>query len=328
MGTVVEHTLAAAVALAAVWAPVAAADGQRTVRVSTAADLQDALDNARPGDTITMEDGVYDAIAITAGGERDSPITLTGSRAAVVDGGDNGSGYAVDLRADHWRLNGFTVRNAKKGVMATGASNNVLDGLEVHDIGEEGVHFRQSSSDNVVRNSAVHDTGQVTEDYGEAIYLGSAKNNWDGGPDTSDRNKVLNNRLGPNVPAEHVDIKEGSTGGEVRGNTFDGAGQTGANSGESWVSAKGNGYLIAGNHGSSAYMSGYKTRIRVEGWGCGNTFQANTGSVAPYQQDGWGFDVVNEGCAKPNIVCDDNDVTGAARGQSTVGLTACGATRS
>ncbi|MDT0342860.1 discoidin domain-containing protein [Streptomyces litchfieldiae] len=306
-------------------APVAVADeGPGVTRVSTAAGLQDAIDEAEPGDTIEMADGTYDNIVIANSGTAAEPITLTGSPDAIVDGGDNGSGYGVDLRADHWRLTGFTVRDAKKGVMATGASGNVLDGIEVYDIGEEGIHFRQESSDNVVRDSFVHDTGQVTEDYGEAIYLGSAQNHWDGGPDTSDRNRVLNNRLGPNVTAEHVDIKEGSTGGEVSGNTFDGTGQTGANSGESWVSAKGNGYLIAGNQGTAAYMSGYKTRVRVEGWGCGNVFRANTGSVAPYQADGWGFDVVNDGCAEPNVVCDDNEVTGATLGASTVVPTDCG----
>ncbi|MGP4112750.1 chondroitinase-B domain-containing protein [Streptomyces sp. 4N509B] len=302
-------------------------DTPDVTRVSTATELQDALDEAEPGDTIAMADGVYDAITLSNSGTEDAPITLTGSPDAVIDGGDNGSGYAVDLRADHWRLTGFTVRAAKKGVMATGASGNVLDGLEVYDIGEEGVHFRRESSDNVVRNSFVHDTGQVTADYGEAIYLGSAENNWDDGPDRSDRNRVLDNRLGPNVTAEHVDIKEGSTGGEIRGNTFDGTGQTGANSGESWVSAKGNGYVIAENHGEAAYMSGFKSRVRVAGWGCGNVFQGNTGSVAPYEEDGWGFDVVNDDCAGEdageNVVCDDNEVTDAALGESTVALTDC-----
>lgn len=302
-----------------------AADLPGTVSVASAEELQDAVDNASPGDVIDMADAVYDLnLVISTSGTEDDPITLRGSRDAVVDGGDNSSGYAVALEADHWTLTGFSIRNAKKGVMATGASGNVLDDLEVFDIGEEGIHFRQSSSDNVVRHSEVHDTGQVTEDYGEAIYLGSAKNHWPGGePDPSDRNKVLNNKLGPNVTAEHVDIKEGTTGGEVSGNTFDGTGQTGANSGESWVSAKGNEYTISGNEGDAAYMSGFKTRNRVDGWGCGNVFSANTGSVAPYQEDGWGFDIKNEGCDTDNIVCDDNDVTDAAKGDSNVDTTSC-----
>lgn len=320
-GAVAVIGAAALGAAGAAWAT----DLPGAVSVASAEELQDAVDNAAPGDVIDMDDTVYDLnLVISTSGEKDKPITLRGGPDAVIDGGDNAGGYAVALEADHWRLEGFSVRNAKKGVMATGASDNVLDGLEVSDIGEEGIHFRESSSDNIVENSKVHDTGQVTEDYGEAIYLGSAKNHWPGGePDPSDRNKVLNNKLGPNVTAEHVDIKEGSTGGEVSGNTFDGTGQTGANSGESWVAAKGNEYTISGNDGTAAFMSGYKARNPVDGWGCGNVFSANTGSVAPYQEDGWGFDIESEGCDTENVVCDDNDVTAAAEGDSNVDMTGC-----
>jgi hypothetical protein len=42
-------------------------------------------------------------------------------------------------------------------------------------------------------------------------------------PDHSNRNQVLNNKIGPNVAAEEIDIKEGSCCGIIRGNTFDGA---------------------------------------------------------------------------------------------------------
>jgi hypothetical protein len=42
------------------------------------------------------------------------------------------------------------------------------------------------------------------------------------GPDRSDRNQALNNTIGPDVTAEHVDIKEGTQSGVVRGNTFNG----------------------------------------------------------------------------------------------------------
>ena len=53
----------------------------------------------------------------------------------------------------------------------------------------------------------------------------------------------------------------------MRGNVFDGRGQTGENSGESWVNAKGNDWVIEDNTGTGAYASGFKTRVQVEGWG-------------------------------------------------------------
>ncbi|MET9554534.1 hypothetical protein [Streptomyces sp. NPDC006645] len=55
------------------------------------------------------------------------------------------------------------------------------------------------------------------------------------GVDASDRIHVLDNRIGPNVAAEGIDIKEGTNDGVVRGNTFNGTGITGQNSGDSWV---------------------------------------------------------------------------------------------
>jgi hypothetical protein len=200
--------------------------------------------------------------------------------------------------------------------MALGTRGTVIDGLLVHNIGDEAIHLRDNSTDNVVRNCEVHDTGKRRPGFGEAIYIGQAVSNWvDDQPDRSDRNRILNNKLGPNVAAEHVDIKEGTTGGEVRGNVFDGRGQTGENSGESWVNAKGNDWIIEDNEGVGAYASGFKTRVQIDGWGCGNVFRKNRGAVEPVSgpKPGWAFDIHsrNSGCeSNPNIVYADNTVLG------------------
>lgn len=304
--------------------------GHATARsVGTLAELNTALAAAQPGDVITMSDGVYNGrLKITQSGTAQAPITLKGSRDAVVDGGTTSTGRAVELTGDHWRLEGFTIRNGQKGLMALGVTGTVVDHLSVHTIGHEGIHFQHNSTDNTVLLSEVHDVGKTNADFGEAIYFGSAINNWPGGvPDRSDRNKAVGNTLGPNVTAEHIDIKEGTTGGEVRANVFDGRGQTGANSGESWINAKGNDYLIRYNTGTGAYRHGYKTRKLAPGWGCGNVFQANKGSVAPYTMaDGYAFSVTNNSdCAsdQQNVVCDDNTVTGGGKGVSTIAVTPC-----
>jgi hypothetical protein len=68
----------------------------------------------------------------------------------------------------------FTVTN-RGDAAATGW---VVDGLYVHHIGDEGVHFRRSSSDGVIRNSTIEYTGTVQPAYGEGVYLGSANSNW------------------------------------------------------------------------------------------------------------------------------------------------------
>ena len=55
---------------------------------------------------------------------------------------------------------------------------------------------------------------------------------------------VLNNTIGPNVTAESIDIKEGTSGGLIKGNFFDGNALSNAVGAISWVNCKGTNYLI------------------------------------------------------------------------------------
>src|SRR5256714_10770952 len=245
--------------------------GGRTISVSTAAQLTAALAGVRPGDTIALSAGTYEGVfSATTSGTVSAPITLTGPGTAVLSnrgggcdpnapGGLSYCGYGLHLnRVAYWRLVGFAVTGSAKGIILDGSSHNVLDGVQVYDIGDEGVHFRASSSDNVLRNATVHDTGRSQPGFGEGLYFGSAQSNWSrygenggSGPDRSDRNQAVDNHFGPNVAAEHIDIKEGTVGGVVRGNTFDGRGISGENFGDSWIDVKGSGYTLSGNHGTN-----------------------------------------------------------------------------
>lgn len=293
----------------------------RVVDVRDANGLRAALADAQPGDEIRLADGTYRGrFTIARDGTAAEPITLTGSRSAVIDGGGTNAGRAVQLQADHWRLAGFTVTNAQKGIMALGAQHADVDGVRVHHIGDEAIHFRDDSSDNVVRNSEISDTGLREPGYGEGVYFGQAKSNWpDGQPDRSDRNQAVGNHFGPDVRAEAIDIKEGTTGGEVRGNLFDGAGMTGANYADSWLDVKGNGYLIADNRGVYALRDGYQTNVQLPGWGRDNVF---TGNTVDLRAGGYGFSIRKSGGdALGNVVCADNTVTNAGSGVANVPLT-------
>ncbi|CAG2182125.1 unnamed protein product, partial [Oppiella nova] len=91
----------------------------------------------------------------------------------------------------------------------------------------------------------------------EMLYL--LFHNWAGGKqDKSDRNQVLNNKIGPGVTAECIDIKEGSCCGLIKGNTFDGSGLSGQNSADSWIDVKGDSYDIEGNTGSHSLKDGFQ----------------------------------------------------------------------
>lgn len=298
-------------------------DATAVIDVHDASTLRAALLEVAPGDEIRMADGVYTGrFVIDVDGTAAAPVTLTGSRAAVIDGGGTASGRAVQLEADHWRLVGFTVTNGQKGIMALGANHTVVDDVRVHHIGDEAIHFRDHSSDNVVRNSEISDTGLREPGFGEGVYFGQAQSNWpDGQPDHSDRNSAIGNHFGPYVRAEAIDIKEGTTGGEVVGNTFDGTGMTGANYADSWMDVKGNRYLVADNRGTTALRDGFQTNVILDGWGRDNTFRANTADV---RGPGYGFNIrLVGGDALGNVVCDDNTVTGAESGVSNVAVTPC-----
>lgn len=313
--------LAAGVAAAANASP-------NTIPVSSADALSAALAAANPGDTIQLASGDYDGVFVaTAKGTAQAPVTLSGTAQSVLS---NGNGYGLQLDgAAHWKLTGFSVRHAKKGIVLDRSDHVDIDNVEVSEIGEEGVHFRQNSSDNVLQNSRVHDTGQQKPDYGEAVYIGTAKSGWgagggNGGPDTSDRNQVLHNALGPGVAAEHVDIKEGTAGGVVRDNTFDGQGISGENDADSWLDAKGNGYRIEGNigrvGGGSALVDGYQVHDVEGGYGCGNTFRANDSDLGGAA--GYAINVSRRGCGSaPNVVYRDNTARNARMGLTNIAVT-------
>lgn len=308
-----------------------AATTSRTINVSTADELKNALANAKAGDDIIMADGVYAGkfvIAPNVNGTATKPITLRGSRNAVLDAGSINTGYVLYLQSNYWIIKGFTVTNGLKGIMVDGAVNSTIDGVKVYNIGEEGIHLRKFSKHNIIQNADISNTGLKTADYGEGIYIGSAKNNWatytNGDPDRCDSNLILNNKIGPNVTAECIDVKEGTTGGIIRGNTFDATGITGANSGDSWIDVKGNYTLIENNTGTnpggSIFIDGYQVHCAVAGWGSYNEFKNNNCTV---NASGYGFNVQlsgSNGTTTGNKVYTSNTVTGAASGVSNISL--------
>jgi len=296
--------------------------------VSTAAELIDALARVEPGDTITLAPGTYrGSFTATRSGAKDRPITLAGPADAVL----TNSGYGFHLQANYWKLTGFTVAHASKGIVLDRANHNLLDALTVHDIDDEGIHFRVFSSDNVLRGSHVHDTGLGTPGFGEAIYVGSANSNWGsltgGKPDTSDRNCIANNTIGPGVAAEGIDIKEGTRDGIVVGNRYDATGISGENYADSFLDAKGNAWLIYGNvvdnpgH-THVLVDGFQTHQQLPGYGDDNTFEANTVDL---ESTGYGFNVAS--ATSGNRVCDDNHVSSAGSGFANVTPVRCGGTR-
>jgi hypothetical protein len=287
----------------------------RVVAVGTARELSDALAAAVAGDLIVLKDGRYGGpFSVDRSGTAEARITLCGTVHAVLDGGSISGRTALRHSADHWNLVGFTVTEGSRGILLDGASRNVLRDLTVHTIGQEAVHFRNFSSHNTIERSRIYETGLVEARYGEGVYIGTSSKHWSGGvPDASDYNQVLDNVFGPNIRAENVDVKDGTTGGVIRGNTFSGVGTTE----DDWVDLGGNRYVVEKNTGSVlAAGHGFRVRPSVAGWGNHNVFVEN---VVDLQGPGYGFRI--DTSTTGNTVGCNNVVTNAGSGLSNITCT-------
>ncbi|HEY7613102.1 MAG TPA: right-handed parallel beta-helix repeat-containing protein [Gemmatimonadales bacterium] len=292
----------------------------RLVPVSTAAELTAALARALPGDLIRLADGVYTGSwTITANGTPEKPITICGGSQALLDAASMQERDVITLKASYWVMTGFSITGGLRGIYTERASHNVLDKLEIYGIGQEAVHWRVFSSHNVLRNSRIHDTGLVIAEFGEGVYIGQYRGHWCGStgcqPDRSDSNQVLDNVIGPNVTAEHVDVKEGTTGGVISGNRFDGEGMPQPQDWiDSWVEINGSGYTVSNNQGTRSPRDGFQVIVGLNGWGNDNVF---TGNVADVRGPGFGFRIDTRGTRGNRIAC-DNQVLEAQAGFSNV----------
>jgi Right handed beta helix region len=288
------------------------------VVVSTAAQLSRALSGAQPGQTIALDPGVYvgDFVA-SQSGQAGAPITLCGGRGAVLEGESIRHGYVLHLdKASYWRVEGFTVEGGQKGVVTDGVTHDLIEGLYVHGTGDEAIHLRAFSSDNTVSHNVVRDTGLVTQFYGEGIYVGSANKNWcrytGCQPDRSDGNRIIDNNIA-DTTAENIDIKEGTTGGLIAGNTLSGAGMV-SSAATSWVNVKGNDWTIEDNTGTGSIADGFSVHQVYPGWGLDNVFRDNKAILGSS-----GFGIYVQSSHLGTVVACDNVASSAGGGLSNIG---------
>ncbi|MBO0875270.1 MAG: hypothetical protein J2P19_17955, partial [Pseudonocardia sp.] len=154
----------------------------------------------------------------------------------------------------------------------------------VGNTGMEAVHFGNFSSNNVVQSSLIQHTGTANPKFGEGVYFGTAKSNWDsksgGQPDASNNNRALGNSFRA-ISGENIDVKEATSGGVIAGNSFDGSAISGANFADSVLDLKGVRYRVMNNRTSGAsgkLKNGFQTHVVTDpaSSGCNNTFANNT----------------------------------------------------
>lgn len=280
-----------------------------TVQVRNKEELNTALGRANPGDVISLSDGVYSGnFTADRAATPERRIYLCGGPGAVLDGGGTDTGYVLHLdHADYWVVSGLTVRNGQKGIVADTVKGAIFQKVTVTGLGQEGIHLRRNSTANLVVESTVRDTGKVTPEYGEGIYVGTAVSNWCSltacRPDESNFNLLARNTIS-NTTAENIDIKEGTIQGVISGNSLSGNGMT---SSDAWVNVKGNAWTIENNTGTDSPRDGFQTHNILLGWGDHNLFRSNIATIG-----GRGTAVASTPPMNNTVAC-SNQVIGSGR---------------
>ncbi|CAM9797687.1 unnamed protein product, partial [Choristocarpus tenellus] len=208
--------------------------------------LQEAMAMAKAGDVVELGNGVYDGgIASSSSGTESAPITITGSREAVVSGtnpddergftvdGKMGSGDSLEFYADkciyvHGQEKAKTI-NYMGHEFLSSINGLVLSNLSIKNCQGECVRLRYFVTHADIQDNDVQDCG--VDDFifnpgqgknGEGFYIGtSSEQNPDSGPDGSNFNLVRNNVILTNGN-ECVEFKEGTEHNVIEGNTCGG----------------------------------------------------------------------------------------------------------
>ncbi|WP_448250187.1 right-handed parallel beta-helix repeat-containing protein [Thalassotalea agariperforans] len=223
--------------------------------VSSSTELQEAINNAKPGDEIVIKKslilsqsktlksqpvpfkptntvGAYFQIK-NISGTAAKPIILRGESdkssefPTLLGQGVLDKNYVLHfVQSNYWVVQNLRVSNEEKGIMLDQANYNVFDNIEISNIGHEAIHFRSSSSYNVLKNCLIKDTGVNAEQagYGEGIYVGYHNGHQKTPQDNSDHNHIGGCTFGPNITGEAIDIKAGTKGTLIEHNIFSGAG--------------------------------------------------------------------------------------------------------
>lgn len=243
-----------------------------TVVVTNDTQLKTAMTKAKAGDVIKLSDGkfkkfTYDGSTVV--GVKPSalkPLWICGSANTLVDAesvSTPGNGLSI-TKASYVNVANINFTGGHRGINVTYSDHITLTGNTVKKVGLEGIHLMNQTVDSTVANNVVEDTGLSMGRYGEGVYVGTSEANWgkynNGIPDTSDRNRIVNNTF-TRTASECVDAKTSTKGGLVQGNVCD-------------VSTVGTKDTDDVDHGINGIS------IRGDSWIVdGNTFVSNTGAV-------------------------------------------------
>lgn len=259
-----------------------------SVDVTTVEELHKALSKAKAGQVISIEPGIYDfskyqsasKFYATTDGTKSSPIKLTAkdpNNPPILTGPTLNSNYVLHITGDYWIIENLKISYAQKGIVLDNSNYSIIRNVEVYCTGSEAIAIRDGSSNCLIQKCFIHNTGLVSPGYGEGIYIGSSESTT--GYNFKCDNNVVDSCIFRDITAEHIDIKEFTTGNEVVGCVFYGDGISGVNYAGSFIDIAGNNCYIHDNVGfrnkNKQIVAAFEVHRIVEGWGDGHKFINN-----------------------------------------------------
>ena len=183
------------------------------------------------GDTLIVKAGTYAGEFTITGpsgtsGAHTTIKTAPGATVILSGPGFNSGRIKITGGCSFIDFIGFTITNYNQGLYldddvgtSTPCSNVTVDGVTIHDVGQEGIAVRAGSASGprnfVIKNSTVYNTGRLDPNQnGEGIYLGNSS-----AIDVTNGVTLLNNTI-HDVTSECIELKGDSHDNIVDGNNL------------------------------------------------------------------------------------------------------------
>lgn len=253
-----------------------------TVTVGTAAELKDALAKAQPGTSIRLSPGTYEgSFRLETSGTTVNPIWVCGSESSVIKPNTLVRGTGLYITGSDVVIAGLAISTSLKGVMVVGAHRVTIADLKISDIGDEAVHFRNSSSNGVLVGTSIARTGRTNPAFGEGVYIGTSSKNWCAynacAVDRSNGITVVDNVLSETT-AESIEVKEGVQNTVIQGNTVTTA-VAGTSDIQSAIQVKGNDNVVTGNTITANRPFAIRVLFAGGDWGLRNVISGNSATL-------------------------------------------------
>lgn len=234
------------------------------------AEIHEAMFLAQPGDEILIQPGIYEHDNVATDGQGDflsgttayyigstdgtaeNPITIRSANQenrAVLRGDDINKLYVLRILGDYWVVKDLILEHGQKGLMIDNANYVWVENIDIHEVGQEGLHVRDGSDHCTITHCKIYDTGLVDKGFGEGIYIGSDKGQHGKYDPYCLHTTVSYCTLGPGITAEHFDIKEETANTIIEHCVMDGEGISGDgnNFADTFIDLKGDKTIIRCN---------------------------------------------------------------------------------